>query len=120
MKRVLKGRNNIKDAATPQSLSPILVHIIFSTKHKQPLITPDCRHGLSAYLAGILTKLDCLPVKISCADDHVHILSHLCKNLPLAKVIEEVKKGSSKWMKTQSPSLEGFYRQSGIFRERIR
>jgi len=45
--------------------------------------------------------------------EHVHILSHLCGNPPLGKAIEEVKKGSSKWMKTQSPSLEGFYRQSG-------
>ncbi|MCD6392321.1 MAG: hypothetical protein J7M40_02320 [Planctomycetes bacterium] len=35
-----------------------------------------------------------MPVKIGCADGHVHILSHLCRDLPVAKVIEEVRKGT--------------------------
>ena len=47
------------------------------------------------------------------AADHVHILFCLSKNLALAKVIEEVKKGSSKWMKTQGPKFQDFHWQAG-------
>ena len=54
------GRYKAKDPIMPQSLAKILVHAIFSTKHRQPLIEPGIQNGLSAYLAGILAELDCL------------------------------------------------------------
>jgi REP element-mobilizing transposase RayT len=46
-------------------------------------------------------------------DDHVHVLFVLSKNHPLKKIVEEVKKGSSKWIKTQSDALKGFAWQNG-------
>lgn len=97
----------------PQSLARMITHVIFSTKHRRPSISPEVRDRLNAYLGGILKTLDCAPIKINSASDHVHILCCLSKNVALAKVVEEVKKGSSKWIKTQGDEFGQFYWQAG-------
>ena len=48
-----------------------------------------------------------------CLADHVHILCGMSRTHSLAKIVEEVKKGSSKWLKTKGPELAGFYWQAG-------
>ncbi|MCK4626981.1 MAG: IS200/IS605 family transposase [Phycisphaerae bacterium] len=96
-----------------QSLARIITHIIFSTKYRKPMIPPEIREELNAYLGGILKRYDCSPIEINCPPDHAHILCCLSKNHALAEILEEVKKGSSKWMKKQSPSLRDFYWQGG-------
>ena len=45
--------------------------------------------------------------------DHIHILFNLNKNQPLAHVVMEIKRGSSKWLKTQGRDLEPFHWQNG-------
>lgn len=97
-----------------QSLSRILVHLIFSTKHRYPFLTdPQVRQKLNAYIMGILENLHCPHLAVNGASDHVHIFFALSKNTALAALVEEVKRGSSKWVKTQGPSLADFYWQSG-------
>lgn len=96
-----------------QSLAKNLIHLIFSTKHRQPLLTPEIRPDIHAYLGGILRELDCPSLCIGGVADHVHILFQLSKNLALSKAIEELKKSSSKWVKTKAPSLKDFYWQNG-------
>ena len=62
----------------PQSLAQIYLHIIFSTKHRQPFLTdPTLRAELHAYLAGTCKNLDSPAVIIGGVADHVHILSRL-------------------------------------------
>ena len=95
----------------PQSLARIVVHLVFSTKSREPLIAPEKRPALFAYLAGTLNALDCLALEVGGVSDHVHLLFVLSKNLPLSKVIEEVKKESSKWAKEQVHPR--FYWQGG-------
>src|SRR4051812_17684364 len=83
----------------PQSLVRNLVHLIFSTKHRQPSIAPDLRPKLEAYLRGILKNLDSPALRVGAVADHVHVLLSLSKNHALCRIVEEVKKSSSKWMK---------------------
>jgi len=97
----------------PQSLANVLVHIIFSTKGRQPILAKALRPELEAYLAGILGNLDCPAVRVGAMPDHVHFLCRLSRNLAIAKVVEEVKKGSSKWMKTKAAALRNFHWQNG-------
>ena len=85
----------------PQSLSKILVHLIFSTKHREPTINDAVRSPLHAYLVGILDNLNCPSLQTGGTNDHVHILFALGRTITVSDVVEEVKKGSSKWMKTQ-------------------
>lgn len=96
-----------------QSLVQNYIHILFSTKHRRPLIKPDIENELYAYLGGICNQLDSPPVKIGGYTDHVHILCRLSKNITLAKLLEEVKSHSSKWIKTKSDELRQFYWQNG-------
>lgn len=95
----------------PQSLVRNVVHLVFSTKNREPFINPDLRPRLFAYLAGTLHELGCLCIKVGGTADHVHILFGLAKTLSLSKVVEEIKKSSSKWAKENGEPR--FYWQSG-------
>src|ERR1700748_2925212 len=96
-----------------QSLVKNYIHIVFSTKHREPLIFPPYEAELHSYLAGICKNHDCQPIKIGGYTDHVHILCMLSKKIALMTLIEKIKTNSSKWMKTQDESLINFYWQDG-------
>lgn len=96
-----------------QSLVQNIIHIIFSTKHRIPLILPPYEEELHNYLAGICKEIECTPIKIGGYTDHVHMLCMLSKKIALMKLLEETKSHSSKWIKTKDPSLHNFYWQDG-------
>ena len=96
-----------------QSLVKNLVHLVYSTKNRQPWISREFRDGLFAYQAGIFKEWESPAVAIGGTEDHVHALFSLSKNHALKKIVEEVKKGSSKWMKTNGPRNAEFYWQAG-------
>ena len=77
------------------------------------MIVPAVREELKAYLVGTLANLDSPSIETNCTSDHVHILCSLSRNLSLAKLLEELKKSSSKWIKSKGPELQGFYWQAG-------
>jgi putative transposase len=97
----------------PQSLAQILVHLIFSTKGRAPLLCDDIRPELHPYMATILKGMDSSAILINSVADHTHVLFHLSKNHALCDVIERVKKDSSKWIKTKGKAYRNFYWQSG-------
>lgn len=97
----------------PQSLAKNLIHLIYSTKDRTPCLSPEIRAGLFKYKTGILKEWKSPALVVGGVADHVHVLFCLSKNHALAKVIEEVKKGSSKWMKTQEPKFRDFHWQAG-------
>jgi putative transposase len=97
----------------PQSLANILVHLIFSTKDRRPLIRDDVREHLHAYIVGILENQQSPSLQTNSVEDHAHILFVLSKNLPLAKVVQEVKQSSSKWIKGQGADYSDFGWQNG-------
>ncbi|MEI7833577.1 MAG: IS200/IS605 family transposase [bacterium] len=96
-----------------QSLANIVVHLVFSTKYRQPVIMDGIRGELHAYIIGILRKYDCCSIIINSELDHVHILFSLSKNQALSKIVEEIKRGSSKWLKTKDAKYANFYWQGG-------
>jgi REP element-mobilizing transposase RayT len=58
----------------PQSLSRIYLHIVFSTKGREPWLRgSDLRKALHAYVAATMKQLDCIPVEIGGVEDHLHI-----------------------------------------------
>lgn len=96
----------------PQSLARNLVHLVFSTKNREPFIAPDLRDRLFAYLAGALGALRCPAVAVGGVADHVHLLFVLAKTVRLCDAVEETKSGSSRWAKDNGGPTE-FYWQSG-------
>ncbi len=97
----------------PQSLAKIIVHIIFGTKQRTPFLSPEIVDDLHCYIAGIFKQMDSLAIEMGGTRDHIHILCSISKNSAPSKIIEEVKKSSSKWMKTKGKKFVDFYWQSG-------
>jgi REP element-mobilizing transposase RayT len=97
----------------PQSLSKVYVHLTFSTKKRYPFIDNEIRDRLWEYIGGICKKLECNPLQIGGHDDHVHILCLLSKKMTQIQFVEEVKKQSSKWIKTIDVRYHHFYWQGG-------
>jgi len=96
-----------------QSLAKNILHLIFSTKNREPILTADIRPKLHSYMGGILRQWESPAILMNSVADHIHILFYLSKNHALKKVVEEVKKGSSKWIKTKGPHFAKFYWQAG-------
>jgi REP element-mobilizing transposase RayT len=97
----------------PQSLHILSAHIIFSTKDRRPYLAPNIRERVWAYQSRVLQNLECDSITIGGVADHVHILCNLTKKFPTAKVLEILKKDSSKFVKALDPGLREFHWQDG-------
>jgi REP element-mobilizing transposase RayT len=91
----------------PQSLSNILIHIIFSTKNRAPLIPTETAPDLNRYVASISQGHGCPAHQIGGTQNHIHVCCSLARTQTCAKLVEEIKTGFSKWMKAKTPPLRG-------------
>src|SRR5581483_10403762 len=78
-------------------------HCVFSTKDRNPIITPDLTQRLFPFLGGIARQNDIKAVEIGGVADHVHILLSLPPTMPVAKAMQLIKGGSSKWVHDTFP-----------------
>jgi putative transposase len=85
----------------PQSLSNILIHLVFSTKNRASLIEPAVQDDLWRYLAGVCRACDCMPQRVGGMPDHVHIACGLGRTIAVSQLVQEIKTSASKWMKTK-------------------
>lgn len=97
----------------PQSLSRLLIHIVFSTKNRVPFLQAEVRGELHRYLATVLLNHECPALEVGGASDHVHLLVSLGRTDTVAKIVELLKTSSSKWLKTKGGDLERFFWQAG-------
>jgi len=97
----------------PQSLARNLIHVIFSTKNRVPLLTDSIRVELHDYAGGILRDLKSPAIIMSSVPDHIHVLINLHRTKSLSDVIMELKRVTSLWLKERDPKLADFYWQSG-------
>ena len=96
-----------------QSLSKVLLHIIFSTKNREPWLDSNVRPRMHAYLATICRDAGADFVRVGGVSDHVHVVTTLARTLSQAQLIEEIKKASSKWVKALDARYRGFFWQRG-------
>lgn len=99
----------------PQSLSAILIHLVFSTKNREPVLDSEVLGKLHAYIAGVLNGLGCPSLQVGGVADHVHALFGLSRTLSIAEVVKEVKVSSSQWVKAHGrwDGVAGFHWQVG-------
>src|SRR5258706_11974284 len=96
-----------------QSLSAILIHLVFSTKNREPFITPTIESELHPYLASVFRALKSPSLAIDSTADHIHTLCSLGRVITVADLVEEVKTESSKWIKTKGRKFKSFHWQAG-------
>ena len=97
----------------PQSLSSILVHLIFSTKNREPFLSPEIDAELYPYMASIFKALKSPALIINGTTDHLHTLFSISRVVTIADLVEEVKTESSKWIKRKGIQFRNFHWQSG-------
>jgi len=96
-----------------QSLTKIYLHIIFGTKNREKVIDQSTKPELIKYMAGILKKIDCAPIKIGGTSNHMHLLTTLPRTNTLSDIIKTTKIESSKWIKTKGRHYQNFHWQKG-------
>jgi REP element-mobilizing transposase RayT len=97
----------------PQSLASVLVHLIYSTKNREPFITSVVETELYAYQATVFNEMGCPALIINGTADHVHALFRLSRTVTISDLVEEVKKRSSKWIKSKGATFAAFQWQGG-------
>jgi len=73
----------------PQSLSKVIVHIIFSTKDREPWLDSDVRPRMNAYIATICRNLGAECVRVGGVSDHIHLVTTLPRTPSQAQLIEQ-------------------------------
>jgi REP element-mobilizing transposase RayT len=110
---VVPSINRIRRTNMPQSLSAVYIHLVFSTKNRQPFLPDkDMRVDLHAQFGGISKKLDCPPILVGGVEDHAHILARFGRTITQAEWVKELKRVSNLWLK-ETYSLRNFEWQGG-------
>jgi putative transposase len=97
----------------PQSLAQILVHLVFSTKDREPVLQDDIREELHAYIGGIVENHRGVLLKSGSVADHIHLLLAHPRTCSPADMVQEIKTGTSKWLKTKGTHYAAFKWQGG-------
>ena len=96
-----------------QSLSKIYLHIVFHIKTTSPQIAGDDLSRVHQYIGGLVNATGCKTILVGGVGDHIHALCLLSRECTIAHLVEEMKRNSSRWIKTLSPDYQDFAWQSG-------
>ena len=108
--RPVRAKEQIKMS---QSLNKIFIHLIFHIKTTSPPILDENIERVHAYIGQLINTTGCKVVRIGGVNDHVHVLFMLSRDTTISHVVEEVKRNSSRWIKTLSPHYAMFSWQGG-------
>ena len=97
----------------PRSYTNLIYHIVFSTKDRRPIITPDKQDRLYEYIGGIIRGLGGISLGINGVEDHAHVLAKLRPDKALSDVLRDLKANSSGWMHDVFPDAQDFSWQNG-------
>jgi REP element-mobilizing transposase RayT len=96
----------------PQSFGSLHCHIVFSTKHRLPQITPEIQPRLFEYIGGILRNHSSCLIAAGGMLDHVHLLASLGRTAAAADAVRLIKSNSSGWIRSEL-ALPDFRWQDG-------
>jgi putative transposase len=97
----------------PGTYSQILLHVVFSTKHREPWITPDFAERLYPYLGGIVRAEKGLLYHIGGVADHVHLYLRWRPDATVSDLLRTVKARASLWVHQTFPRPGAFAWQEG-------
>jgi REP element-mobilizing transposase RayT len=95
------------------SYTNLLYHVVFSTKDRRKLITPDVEPRLYDYIGGTVRRLGGISLELNGTTDHIHLLAKLRPDSPLSDVLRDLKANASGWMHQVFPALKDFSWQRG-------
>ena len=95
------------------TLTNLLVHVVFSTKGREPIITDEYRKRLYSYIGGIIRSEGAEPLAIGGIADHIHLATKIKSNHALSDLVRKLKANSSKWINENRLSIGKFTWQNG-------
>lgn len=96
-----------------QSLCKIYLHLVFHVKTTSPLILDSNLDDVHCYIGKLINIAGCQVHRVGGVEDHIHIVCQLGREQTVARLVEEIKRNSSRWIKTLSPHYKHFAWQSG-------
>ena len=96
-----------------QSYTNILVHIVFGTKHREPLLERRILPSVLDFLAGGVKEQQGITLAINGVVDHVHILAKVRQDRTVSDLVRDIKARSSGWIHRTYPELSSFAWQRG-------
>lgn len=106
-----------------QSLSKLFVHLIFHVKSDTCFIRQEDENELYVYIGGLIKLSKSIPININGTRDHLHVLCIMSKNVSLADLLEDIKRNSSRWIKTKNIHYRKFFLAGwlrGVFSQSIK
>src|SRR5215471_16573691 len=97
----------------PSSYTNLLYHLVFSTKERRPLITPELSADLYPYLGGIVRQEGGMLLEVGGMPDHVHLVARFRADLAVADMMRVIKANSSKWVNERASRAVDFAWQTG-------
>lgn len=97
----------------PQSLAAVYLHVVFSTKHREPWLVPDLTPRVHEYLGGVAHGHGCRLLTAGGIPDHVHLLVSLGREIAIADLVKQLKASSSRWVHDTFADRRGFTWQAG-------
>ena len=99
----------------PQSLSNVIIHVIFSTKDHVPYLDENIRLRVHAYIATIIRDINGNAFRIGGTSDHIHIAASLPRTISQSDFVRKLKTESSRWIKEQGVNNFSWQRGFGVF-----
>lgn len=93
----------------------ILLHIVFATSERRPMIPRNVLPELHAYIGGVAKNIEAVPVIVGGVEDHVHALVRIAPSQTPSDVVGKLKANSSRWMREHIDSRFGWQRGYGAF-----
>jgi putative transposase len=97
----------------PSTFSSLSYHLVFSTKLRRPLLTPEIRPRVYEYIGGLIRAEGGSLTQIGGVEDHVHLLLKLKPTHTVADFVRVLKANSSKWINDERLTEERFAWQEG-------
>jgi REP element-mobilizing transposase RayT len=97
------------------TLTKILLHIVFSTKHRADMIPPEVEDDLYGFIGGVCRRMDSTLKVAGGTTNHLHLLVNLDRTVSLSDLMLNIKRDSSKEVKKLAPHLRDFHWQDGYF-----
>ncbi len=97
----------------PQSLASILVHLVFSTKNREPWLEDSVRDELHAYIGGVIRNGGGVLYRAGSVSDHIHLLVSHPRTMAPSELVKEIKVSATKWLKEKDRKFAGFQWQAG-------
>jgi len=103
----------LRENSMPDSYTNLLYHIVFSTKDRRPLITPECELRLYDYIGGTIRSLGGICLELNGTEDHIHLLTKLRPDRAVSDLLRDLKANASGSMHDMFPPLKHFSWQRG-------